>query len=285
MSSFDLIERLDRPSNLTHAEGRAASICDSGPGMTSDPGLIALAVRCCDLTSLEGSDTEDTVRLLAKSAMDPAGDGSVPSAFAVCVYPRFVRVAAETVRGSAVRVVAAAGSFPSGQATLGIKQAEIQAAVSDGADEIDAVMSWGLFLSGDERAVFDEITALKGSARPARLKVILEAGALGKAEAIRRAALIAMSAGADMIKTSTGKTGSGASPAAALVMSEAIRDWREETGRQVGLKVAGGIRKTEDALCYMTIVSRVLGQDSLTPGLFRIGASTLLQHLVSRIKR
>src|ERR1700712_3344203 len=190
-----------------------------------------------------------------------------------------VPVAAEVLKGSGVHLASVATAFPSGQAPLAVKLADTRDAVAAGADEIDMVISRGAFLSGDYRAVFDEIVAVKEAAGPAHLKVILETGELGTYDNVRRASWLAMLAGADFIKPSTGKVPVAATLPVTLLMLEAVRDFREATGRQVGVKPAGGIRTSKDAIRYLVVVNEIAGRDWLRPAWFRFGASSLLDDL------
>ena len=242
---------------------------------------IDLAIACCDLTTLEGVDSPGRVRHLAAKAKRPAPhDPAVPSVAALCVYPRLVPDAASALRGSGVKVASVATAFPSGQSPLAIRLEEVAWAVSHGADEIDMVISRGAFLAGNVDAVVEEVSRVKETCGRAHLKVILETGELGAYDRVREAALLAMGAGADTIKTSTGKTGPASTPPVAVVMAEAIRDFWEASGRAVGLKVAGGIRSAKDAIRYLVIVHEILGDEWLTPERFRIGASSLLNDLL-----
>jgi deoxyribose-phosphate aldolase len=247
---------------------------------------LLLAVRCCDLTTLEGSDSPGKIRALASKALRPApADPSIPSVAALCIYPSLVSHAVDALKGSDCKVASVATAFPSGQAPLSARIAETETAVEDGADEIDIVISRGAFLAGDDALVCEEVARSKEAAGRAHIKVIIEAGELGSYDRIRRASLLAMSAGADFVKTSTGKIGVGATLPTALVMAHAIRDFEQATGRAVGLKVAGGIRSAKDALRYLVVVHETLGEEWLTPERFRIGASSLLNDLLMQIDK
>ena len=227
-------------------EARAATLGTRSIKTTSKAAAIDLAIRMVDLTTLEGADTPGKVRALSAKALrpDPA-DPTCPAVAAICVYPSMVPVAAEVLAGSGVHVASVATAFPSGQAPLDVKLADTRDAVAGGADEIDMVISRGEFLAGRYDAVFDEIVAVKEAAGAAHLKVILETGELGTYDNVRRASWLAMLAGADFIKTSTGKVPVAATLPVTLVMLEAVRDFRAQTGRQVGVKPAGGIRTTQ----------------------------------------
>ncbi|MBB5828816.1 deoxyribose-phosphate aldolase [Micromonospora carbonacea] len=273
------------------AEQRAAQLGTRSIKTTAKAQAIDLAIRMVDLTTLEGADTPGKVRALAAKALrpDPA-DPSCPHVGAVCVYPAMVPHVAEVLRGSGVHLASVATAFPSGQAPLEVKLADTRAAVAAGADEIDMVINRGAFLAGRYQEVYDEIKAVKeacGSAdggrqgRPAaHLKVILETGELATYDNVRRASWLAMLAGGDFIKTSTGKVPVAATLPVTLVMLEAVRDFRAATGRQVGVKPAGGIKTTKDAIKYLVLVNETVGGDWLDPDWFRFGASSLLNDLL-----
>ena len=268
------------------ADARAAALGSRSIKTTAKAFAIDLANPMVDLTTLEGQDTHGKVRALAAKAMrpDPA-DPSCPAAAAVCVYPDMVATAKQVLGSSGVHVAAVATAFPSGRAALDIKLADTRDAVEAGADEIDMVIDRGAFLSGRYLDVFDEIVAVREAcARPdgddAHLKVIFETGELQTYDNVRRASWLAMMAGGDFIKTSTGKVQPAATLPVTLVMLEAVRDFREATGQMVGVKPAGGIRSTKDAIKYLVMVNEVAGQDWLDPHWFRFGASTLLNDLL-----
>jgi deoxyribose-phosphate aldolase len=285
-SSFEVVERLTGSVDRVGAEGRAAALATRSLKKDSKLWGLDLAIRCCDLTTLEGSDSAGRIRQLAAKARRPApGDASIPHVAALCVYPRLVADAVRALDGSGVAVASVATAFPSGQSSLELRLAEIGEAVAGGATEIDMVISRGALLAGDEIAVFDEVRRSKQASGRAHLKVILETGELGSYERMRRAALIAMAAGADFVKTSTGKISPAATLPAAVVLAEAIRDFDELTGRAVGLKVAGGIRTAKDALRYLVVVHETLGADWLTPARLRLGASSLLNDLLMQIDK
>jgi len=282
--SLEIVDRIGGSVDAVGATERAASLSKRSIKKDSKAWALDLALRCCDLTTLEGSDSPGKIRQLASKAIRPApGDSSIPSVAALCIYPRLVAVAAETLKGSGVHLASVATSFPSGQATLEARLAEIKQAVADGADEIDIVISRGAFLAGDEDTIFEEVAASVEAAGEAHVKTILETGELGSYDRIRRASLIAMAAGSHFIKTSTGKIGESATLPSALVMAEAIRDFAELTGREVGLKVAGGIRASKDTVRYLVIVHETLGDDWLTPDRFRIGASSVINDILMQI--
>ncbi|GGK84151.1 deoxyribose-phosphate aldolase [Mangrovihabitans endophyticus] len=262
-------------------EARASMLATRSIKTTAKAQAIDLAIRMVDLTTLEGADTPGKVRALSAKALrpDPA-DPSCPPVAAVCVYPSMVGVAAPVLAGSGVHLASVATAFPSGQAPLDVKLADTRDAVAAGADEIDMVISRGAFLSGRYDQVFEEITAVKEAAGAAHLKVILETGELGTYDNVRRASWLAMLAGADFIKTSTGKVPVAATLPVTLVMLEAVRDFRARTGRQVGVKPAGGIRTTKDAIKYLVLINETAGPDWLDPAWFRFGASSLLNDLL-----
>ena len=247
---------------------------------------LELAVRMTDLTTLEGADTPGKVAALASKAVrpDPA-DPTVPSVAAVCVYPDLVPVAREKVAGSSVKVASVATAFPSGRSPLDIKVEEARRAVEEGADEIDMVIDRGALLAGSYAKVYEEGRQVKEAVGGAHLKVILETGELGTYDNVRRASLLAIAGGADFIKTSTGKIQPAATLPVTLVMLEAVRDVYEETGRKVGVKPAGGVRQAKQAVQHLVVVNETLGPDWLTPDLFRIGASSLLNDLLLQIRK
>ena len=247
---------------------------------------LDLAIRMMDLTTLEGKDTAGKVRAMCAKAIHPQpGDPSIPSVAAVCVYPALIADAKEALKGSGVKVASVATGFPSGQTFRDIKVAEVKAAVAAGADEIDMVIDRGAFLSGDYATVFDEVVEIKDACGDAHLKVILETGELGTFDQVRRASILAMAAGADFIKTSTGKVQPAATLPVTLVMLEAIRDFEKATGRWVGMKPAGGIKTAKDAIQYLVVLYETLGPRWMTPDRFRFGASTLLNDVLMQIEK
>lgn len=268
------------------AEARAAMLGTRSIKTTAKAQAIDLAIRMVDLTTLEGQDTPGKVSALCTKAMrpDPA-DPTCPPTAAVCVYPDLVAVAKNTLGTSGVHVAAVATAFPSGRAALDIKLADTRDAVEAGADEIDMVIDRGAFLSGRYLQVFEEIAAVREACeRPdgssAHLKVIFETGELQTYDNVRRVSWLAMMAGAHFIKTSTGKVQPAATMPVTLVMLEAVRDFREATGQMVGVKPAGGIRSSKEAIKYLVMVNEVAGADWLDPDWFRFGASTLLNDLL-----
>jgi deoxyribose-phosphate aldolase len=247
---------------------------------------LDLAIRMMDLTTLEGRDTPGKVRALCAKAIHPQpGDPSIPSVAAICLYPSLIPEAKDALKGSTVKVASVATGFPSGQTFREIKVAEVKAAVAAGADEIDMVIDRGSFLSGDYATVFDEIVEIKDACGDVHLKVILETGELGTFDQVRRASILAMAAGADFIKTSTGKVQPAATLPVTLVMLEAIRDFERATGRLVGMKPAGGIRTAKEAIQYLVVLYETLGPRWMTPERFRFGASTLLNDVLMQIEK
>jgi deoxyribose-phosphate aldolase len=273
------------------AEARAASLSTRSIKTTAKAYALDLAVSMVDLTTLEGADTPGKVRALSAKAMRPdPTDPQCPSTAAVCVYPDLVATARTALVGSGVHVASVATAFPSGRASRAVKLADTRDAVAAGADEIDMVIDRGAFLSGRYLAVHDEIVAVREACvRPdgsaAHLKVIFETGELQTYDNVRRVSWLAMLAGADFIKTSTGKVQPAATLPVTLVMLQAVRDFRGATGRQVGVKPAGGIRAAKDAIRYLVMVNEVAGPDWLHPDWFRFGASTLLNDLLMQRMR
>jgi deoxyribose-phosphate aldolase len=268
------------------AQARAARLGTRSIKTTAKAFALDLTIRMIDLTTLEGADTPGKVRALCAKGIrpDPA-DPDCPRVAAICVYGDRVPEAVEALAGSGVKIAAVATAFPSGRAPREIKLADTRAAVAAGADEIDMVIDRGAFLAGHYGQVFDEIVAVKESCGTAHLKVILETGELATYDNVRRASWLAMLAGADFIKTSTGKVSPAATLPVTLVMLEACRDFREATGRQIGMKPAGGIRTAKDALRYLVMVNEITGPDQLSPDWFRFGASSLLNDvLMQRMK-
>jgi deoxyribose-phosphate aldolase len=247
---------------------------------------LKMAISMMDLTTLEGKDTPGKVAFVCRKAMHPMDPRyEVPSCAAVCVYPNFVRAAKRFLGNSGVKVASVATAFPAGLIPLKLKVQEVRSAARHGADEIDMVIDRGQFLTGNHNGVSDEIAATKEACGPAHLKVILETGELETYDNVRVASELAMRAGADFIKTSTGKVSPAATMPVTLVMLEAIRDYFYETGIRVGLKPAGGIRTAKQALAYLVMVKETVGDDWLTPDLFRFGASTLANDVLMQIAK
>ncbi|HXV41060.1 MAG TPA: deoxyribose-phosphate aldolase, partial [Steroidobacteraceae bacterium] len=236
--------------------------------------------------TLEGQDTHGKVTQLCQKAIHVHDSmPGLPHVAAVCVYPTMVAVARRALAGHDIKVASVATAFPSGMAPLAVKLEETRIAVQEGADEVDMVISRGAFLEGRHQLVFDEIVAVKEACGPAHLKVILETGELGTLDRVRRASVLAMHAGADFIKTSTGKVQPAATLPVTLVMLQAIRDYYHATGRRVGMKPAGGIAKAKLSLQYLVMLRETLGQDWLTPELFRFGASSLLNDILMQLQK
>jgi deoxyribose-phosphate aldolase len=267
-------------------EARAAGLGTRSIKTTSKAWAIDTAISMIDLTTLEGADTHGKVRTLcAKAAHPDPSDPSCPTVAAVCVYNDLVDVAVEALRGTGIHVAAVATAFPSGRASRAVKLADTRDAVQAGADEVDMVIDRAAFLSGRYLQVFEEIAETKAACtrsdgHEAHLKVILETGELTTYDNVRRASWLAMLAGGDFIKTSTGKIQPAATLPITLLMLEAVRDFQLAGGRQVGVKPAGGIRTSKDALKYLVTVSETAGDDWLDPDWFRFGASTLLNDLL-----
>ena len=268
-------------------EERAASFTRRSIKTTAKLAGLKMAVSMMDLTTLEGKDTPGKIGYLCRKALQPLdAQYEVPPCGAVCVYPNMVRYARRFLGDSSpVRVASVATGFPSGQFPLRTRIKETRRAAGEGADEIDMVINRGNFLAGDYDRVFDEIGAVKEACGDAHLKVILETGELQTYDNVRLASEIAMRAGADFIKTSTGKISPAATMPVTLVMLEAIRDYFYETGMRIGMKPAGGIRTAKQALAYLVMLKETLGDDWLTPNLFRFGASTLVNDVLMQIAK
>ncbi len=267
-------------------EERAAALAKRSIKKDAKLFALELAIRMMDLTTLEGSDTPGKVAALCSKAVrpDPSEPG-IPSVAAVCVYPNLVPTAVERLHGTGVKVASVATAFPSGQAPLDVKLREVEDVVAMGADEVDMVIDRGAFLAGRYAKVYDEIVRVKEACGAAHLKVILEVAELGTYDNVRRASILAMAAGADFIKTSTGKLSGAATLPVTLVMLESIRDVYEQTGRKVGMKPAGGIRQSKQAVQYLVQLHETLGPEWLTPDLYRLGASSLLNDVLMQIRK
>ena len=267
-------------------EARAAGLATRSIKTTAKQFALDLAVRMIDLTTLEGQDTPGKVRALCAKGRHPdPADPTCPPVAAICVYGDLVPVAVDALAGSGIHIAAVATAFPSGRAPLDVKLADVRAAVDAGADEIDMVIDRGAFLAGRYLDVHDEIAATRAACGDAHLKVILETGELATYDNVRRASWLAMLAGADVVKTSTGKVSPAATLPVTLVMLEAVRDFRAQTGRQVGVKAAGGIRSAKDAVRYLVVVNETCGDDWLDPDWFRFGASSLLNDLLMQRRK
>lgn len=247
---------------------------------------LQMALGMIDLTTLEGKDTEQKVRALCYKAIHPFDElKDLPSVAAVCVYATHVRTAKKVLENTQVKVAAVATAFPSGNASLRVKLEDTQFALDEGADEIDMVISRGEFLSGNYNFVFDEIAEIKSVCKSKCLKVILETGELGTLDNVRKAGEIAMHAGADFIKTSTGKIQPAATMSVSLVMLEAIKDFYFKTNKKIGMKPAGGISTSKQALQYLVMLNETLGSDWMSPNLFRFGASSLANDIVLQLAK
>jgi len=267
-------------------EERAASLGKRSIKRDSKLWALDLAIRCMDLTTLEGVDTVGKVVAMCAKAVRPNPvDPSIPPVAAVCLYPHLIPVALGQLEGKSVKVASVAGSFPAGLGPLDARLTEIREVVAIGAHEVDIVLNRSSFLGGQYAQCFEELAAAREAAGDAHLKVIIEAGELGSYDRIRQASVLAMAAGADFIKTSTGKIGVNATLPNALCMMEAARDFFHETGHRVGVKVAGGVRASKQAVQYLVLVYETLGPDWMMPDLFRIGASTLLNDVLMQIDK
>lgn len=267
------------------AEGRAAGLGTRSIKTTAKAWAIDTAISMIDLTTLEGADTEGKVRsLCAKTMVPDPTDASTPRPAAICVYNDMVGVALDALKGSDIHVAAVSTAFPSGRASMPVKLMDTRDAVRAGAHEIDMVIDRGAFLEGRYLDVFNEIAQVKAECvadgHDAHLKVIMETGELVTYDNVRRASWLSMLAGGDFIKTSTGKVQPAATLPVTLVMLEAVRDWRDLTGEMVGVKPAGGIKTTKDAIKYLVMVNEIAGEDWLSPQWFRFGASSLLNDLL-----
>jgi deoxyribose-phosphate aldolase len=278
------------------AEARAAMLASRSIKTTAKQWALDLAISMIDLTTLEGQDTPGKVRALcAKGKQPDPADPTAPAVAAICVYPDLVRTAKQELKGTNIKVASVATSFPSGRAAMDVKLADVRYAVAEGADEVDMVIDRGAFLAGNYDLVYSEIVAVKEACRGAgqngagqdgaHLKVILETGELVTYDNVRRASWLAMLAGADFIKTSTGKVSPAATLPVTMIMLEAVRDFRDVHGRQIGVKPAGGIRTAKDAIRYLVLVNETAGEDWLDPDWFRLGASSLLNDLLMQRTR
>jgi deoxyribose-phosphate aldolase len=273
------------PVDQVGADARAAMLATRSIKTASKKWAIDMAISMIDLTTLEGADTDGKVKAICNKAIRPdPTDPSVPHVGAICVYNDMVSVARKHLDdsgGAEIPVAAVSTAFPSGRASLEVKERDTKDAIADGATEIDMVIDRGAFLSGDLEKVYSEIVYIKSlCGDQAHLKVILETGELVTYDNVRKASFLAMAAGADFIKTSTGKVAPAATAPVVLIMLEAVRDFYEMTGVRIGVKAAGGIRTTKDAIKQLVLVKETAGDEWLNPGLFRIGASALLNDLL-----
>lgn len=279
------ILRESPPIDQVGVEERIARLAKRSIKTESKMAALKLAISMCDLTTLEARDTEGKVIQLCNKAMRPHESLDVPSVAAICVYPNMVRIAKKCLEGSKVKVASVATAFPSGMSNLKFKLDETKYAVNEGADEIDMVISRGHFLAGEYNYVFDEIAAVKNACGLAHLKVILETGELSTLDNVRKASDLAMYAGADFIKTSTGKVQPAATLPVTCVMLEAIRDFYFRENKMIGMKPAGGIATSKLAIQYLVLVRETLGNAWLSPDWFRFGASSLVNDLLMQIKK
>jgi len=273
------------PVDQVGADARAAMLATRSIKTASKKWAIDMAISMIDLTTLEGADTDGKVKAICNKAIRPdPTDPSVPHVGAICVYNDMVSIARthlDASGGHDIPVAAVSTAFPSGRASLEVKERDTKDAIANGATEIDMVIDRGAFLSGDLEKVFSEIVYIKSlCGDKAHLKVILETGELVTYDNVRKASFLAMAAGADFIKTSTGKVAPAATAPVVLVMLEAVRDFYQMTGTRIGVKPAGGIRTTKDAIKQLVLVKETAGEEWLNPGLFRIGASALLNDLL-----
>ncbi|HEY5559261.1 MAG TPA: deoxyribose-phosphate aldolase [Steroidobacteraceae bacterium] len=282
LPALDDVPRVDEVG----VEERVARFCSRSIKKESKVKALKLALSMIDLTTLEGQDTHGKVTQLCQKAIHVRDTRpGLPHVAAVCVYPTMVAVARKALRGHDIKVASVATAFPSGMAPLGVKLEETRLAVLEGADEVDMVISRGAFLEGEYGRVFDEIIAVKEACGQAHLKVILETGELGTLDRVRRASTLAMHAGADFIKTSTGKIQPAATLPVTLVMLQAIRDYYHATGRRVGMKPAGGISRAKQAIQYLVMLRETLGEGWLTPDWFRFGASSLVNDILMQLEK
>jgi deoxyribose-phosphate aldolase len=270
MTDADLARRLKVVQNMAF------------PGMAEKQALTAI-LGMLDMTTLEGSDTDARIEALCRQSRFSIIQDGLPDAAAVCVYPTLVRKVRKELEGTGIKIASVAGAFPSGQSSLHVKLEEVRFAINEGADEIDTVISRGKLLEGRNAEVFDELSALREVCGDNTLKVILETGELGSVGMIRKAGEIAILAGADFLKTSTGKIATSATPEAFLVMCDTCREYLEKTGKSVGVKAAGGIRTSSQALGFAKILVATLGEGYFDKGLFRIGASSLATDVLKEL--
>ncbi|MFN9595450.1 MAG: deoxyribose-phosphate aldolase [Bacteroidota bacterium] len=286
MASAKSIVKSAPPIDQIGVEERVSRFTKRSIKSSSKIAALKMAISMMDLTTLDAKDTVGKVRQLCNKAIRPDESiPDIPSVAAVCVYPNMVAIAKEALLGTKIQVAAVATAFPSGMSTRDVKIRETKFAVSEGADEIDMVISRGKFLAGEYNFVFDEIAAIKEACGKAHLKVILETGELGTLDRVRQASDLAMHAGADFIKTSTGKIQPAATLPVTLVMLEAIRDFYFNHGKMIGMKPAGGISTAKLALQYLVMVHETLGDGWLSPDYFRFGASSLANDVLMQLRK
>ncbi len=286
MASANSIVKSAPPIDQIGVEERVSRFTKRSIKSSSKIAALKMAISMMDLTTLDAKDTAGKVRQLCNKAIRPDESmPDIPSVAAVCVYPNMVAIAKEALLGTKIQVAAVATAFPSGMSTRDVKIRETKFAVSEGADEIDMVISRGKFLAGEYNFVFDEIAAIKEACGKAHLKVILETGELGTLDRVRQASDLAMHAGADFIKTSTGKIQPAATLPVTLVMLEAIRDFYFNHGKMIGMKPAGGISTAKLALQYLVMVHETMGDAWLSPDYFRFGASSLANDVLMQLRK
>lgn len=283
---MDYVKELENyaPAHTEAQVGKEVAKIKVAANRNGNVDVYKFCYSAIDLTTLSCTDSQESVREFArKTAEFNDKFPDIPNVASICVYPPFVETVGLEVDGTPLRITSVAGAFPASQSFIEVKALEVAMAIENGADEIDIVLNPGLMMSGHEAEAASEVELLREEAKDVVLKVIIESGALKTPELIRRASLVSMFAGADFVKTSTGKIDVAATPEAAFVMCHAIKDYYEKTGRKVGFKAAGGVKTPEDAALYYTIVEEVLGKEWLTTDLFRIGASSAANNLISAI--
>lgn len=283
---MDYVKELENyaPAHTEAQVGKEVAKIKVAANRNGNVDVYKFCYSAIDLTTLSCTDSQESVREFArKTAEFNDKFPDIPNVASICVYPPFVETVGLEVDGTPLRITSVAGAFPASQSFIEVKALEVAMAIENGADEVDIVLNPGLMMSGHEAEAASEIELLREEAKDVVLKVIIESGALKTPELIRRASLVSMFAGADFVKTSTGKIDVAATPEAAFVMCHAIKDYYEKTGRKVGFKAAGGVKTPEDAALYYTIVEEVLGKEWLTTDLFRIGASSAANNLISAI--
>jgi deoxyribose-phosphate aldolase len=283
-SGLDPLDLVDRLESAVQAKAVEEKVAELPPWQPTRRSLLTM-ISCSDVTALTPGESRERMADFAARALHPGGDPDLPKPAAVCVLSEHVGTVTGVLSDSDVKVAAVVGGFPSGRVAPDVKAREIEAALAAGAEEIDLVVDWKRFLDEGPEPVVEEVQICRRAAAGATLKVILEAGMIDPYDRLRQLTTVVLGAGADLVKTSTGKVGLGATPGAAFVMAGAIHDFHVSTGRDVGLKVAGGIRTPADAGVYTVIAERTLGRAALTPERFRIGASRLLGALVTELHR
>jgi deoxyribose-phosphate aldolase len=280
-----MIEFDNYPYSIDEIKTRKEQLLSAKQNGLSDRNMLTTILGCIDLTTLEGSDTKERIVSICRKAKTISDIGKgLPNVAAVCFYPPFVRIAKRELEGTGIKVASVAGAFPAGQSPIFVKIMEVKFAVEEGADEIDMVISRGKFLEGEYGVVFDEIALIKEACGQAHLKVILETGELQSVQHIRKASELAINAGADFIKTSTGKISPAATPEAAIVMADTIKEYFEKTGKMIGLKPAGGISTPDQAVIYYQLLHAIAGENWLNKNFFRIGASRLTDELIKQLQ-